>query len=240
MIDLRKKSGSEDDRRPKRLFRVNNTLVVGLFAGCMIGFLLAMFAGAFDVGMMKEVPPWLQGVFSGLATLVSVYAVYLVSQTLQATRDTLTATSQMAEEQKKLGDAQTRAWVLVDSYEATEDGNDLIIAINFKNYGITPATNVILHPKIINHTWEEVDAETGAGFEYISGEEQLRYTSVTTLPPNAIVTIRDRIYLEKEIHADWRLLEIKLAYRTVHQHGEDDIIVFDIDENERVKSISLR
>ncbi|SCY34939.1 QueT transporter family protein [Paracoccus tibetensis] len=148
---------------------VQNMLIVGLFAGCMIGFILSMLADAFRVGELKEVPPWLQSVFSGLATLVSVYAVYLVSQTLKATQDTLTATKDMAAQQAETNIAQTRAWLHVHQYKyqgnvevSDEFGWDLEeqIWLQMMNYGNTPALDVSIVAMVNFYHFEGYEQES--------------------------------------------------------------------------------
>lgn len=130
--------GKDQQKQDRR-----NTLAVGLFAGAMAGFILSMLLGAFNVGKMGNVPGWLQGVFSGMSTLVSVYAVYLVSQTLKATRDALDATIEMAADQKRFGDSETRAWLFAEQgdvrYKSHQQG---FMQIPIKNFGRTPAMNI--------------------------------------------------------------------------------------------------
>ncbi|MBC9245805.1 hypothetical protein H4P12_03545 [Paracoccus sp. 11-3] len=117
-----------------------NTLTVGAVAGVLGGFILSMAVGAFQIGEIKEVPAWLQGISGMVATLISVYAVYLVAQTLKATRETLDATRKMAEDQNIIGNAQTRPWVIIDRFteEITRD-EFIAVHLKFTCYGPTPA-----------------------------------------------------------------------------------------------------
>lgn len=197
-----------------------NTFVVGLFAGCMVGFILAMLAGSFDVGTIQSVPAWLQGVFSGLATLVSVYAVFLVSETLQATRKTLDATQAMAEDQRKIGNAQTRPQILVNSYctEANYYFDTIIVAFN--NFGNTPATNVIVNAQLV--FWKSQDVEENNDYQEHKVVEirPLKTKMISALPLNTELIWQDDI---RDIFMDgdmWMVLEMDVSYVLVHDESK--------------------
>ncbi|WDA11588.1 hypothetical protein [Paracoccus marcusii] len=167
---------------------MSNTLVVGLFAGCMIGFILSMLAGAFGVGTIQAVPPWLQGVFSGFATFVSIYAVYLVSETLRATGDTLSATQDMAKQQAETNIAQTRAWLHVHDfgYEANEEtfheGEYEVydrIWVSLRNFGNTPALNVSVNKAIKFYSGGADDAANSKHDPFLKlPSEPVRFSAV--------------------------------------------------------------
>ena len=197
-----------------------NTLVVGIFAGCMLGFILAMLAGAFGVGTIQSVPAWLQGVFSGFAAFVSVYAVFLVSETLQATRKTLDTTQAMAEDQRKIGNAQTRPWILVSDYRATPYYDFDTIMVTFKNYGNTPATSVLINAQLV--FWKSQDVEENNEYQEQKVVEfrPLKTKMISALPPNTELTWEDDI---RDIFMDgdmWAMLEIDVSYVLVHDESE--------------------
>lgn len=133
----------------KRRERQNtiNTLTVGFSGGVIAGFILSLALGAFNVDEMADVPDWLQGVASITATLVSVYAVYLVAQTLHATREALNETREM----RKIADEQVRAWVLIHKHEIFPGPQAGRIEFVLKNYGKSPALSISISGAIINY-----------------------------------------------------------------------------------------
>ena len=119
-----------------------NSVVVGVLAGLMMGFLVALLLNVFQLGKSSEAADWLQAVSSVTAALISAYAVYLVAQTLKATRDTLIATQWMAEQQTRIGNAQTRPYFLLERARSEDRGEKVEVFLLFKNHGSTPATSI--------------------------------------------------------------------------------------------------
>lgn len=132
-------SNSDDDSRYLNERLHKNQVTTAVVAAALVGFVGAAYLGAFSSTSLKELPPWISALTAAVATLISAYAVYLVAQTLKATRETLDATRQMAEDQKRIGDAQIRPWVLVDGFSLNYGvfGNGFRVA--FRNYGVSPA-----------------------------------------------------------------------------------------------------
>lgn len=88
-----------------RAFQEQNRLVLFTFSAFWVGFLTAMYLGAVAQADFDDVPGWMTAIASVLATGVSVIAVYLVSQTLLATKETLDSTREMAGDQKRIPNA---------------------------------------------------------------------------------------------------------------------------------------
>lgn len=129
-----------------KTFETQNTIVAGVTVGAMLGFALAIWFGAITTGEGSKFTDWIQSTAAVSASIISAVAVVLVAKTLKATRDTLDATRIMAEDQKRIGDAQTRAWVMVSDisvdngvYSASQSDIFHNVTVTLKNYGNTPA-----------------------------------------------------------------------------------------------------
>lgn len=112
---------TQGNKQIQAKFEARNRLVLFTVAAALGGFVAAMYVGVFTNSDFKEIPPWVSALASTGATLVSILAVVLVARTLQATRDTLDATREMATEQKTHGDEQLKA-----ALEATQVAKDAI------------------------------------------------------------------------------------------------------------------
>lgn len=122
-----------------------NTLILFIFVSFVSGFILAIYLGAFIATFaradFKEVPPWLSSGAAIIATLISGYAVYLVSGTLKATTATLEVTQEMARAQRKAFVLEFRPQILVDDAKIVSashiDGEtyEIVIVFDFRNYG---------------------------------------------------------------------------------------------------------
>lgn len=117
-------------------------VLVGALAGIAGAVAVLGAVGIIRINEWKEVPEWMQGVSSVVATAVSILAVWLVARTLKETQHALAVTQRMADDQAKIGDAQTRAWVYVDRWEFLKHKSGLRLYVYFKNYGNTPARNL--------------------------------------------------------------------------------------------------
>lgn len=143
----------DNDRHIEKQDR-RNTFVVGVVGGVLIGLICAMLLGLIKYSNKADegITSWIQSLSGITATLVSVYAVYLVSQTLKATQETLQTTQRMADDQKRIGETQIRPWLLV-----SESSINLVssieeeIAIKIKNFGPTPARFITFS----THLWED-------------------------------------------------------------------------------------
>lgn len=123
-----------------------NTLVVGVVAGFLLGFIIAMILGALGVLSLGDFPAWLQGVSGVVAAIISAYAVYLVSQTLMATRETLFATKVMLSHQREIGEAQLAPYLIISRKKVVNYQDETVISFRIKNYGTTPALGVFCQP----------------------------------------------------------------------------------------------
>lgn len=132
----------EARRSKERLHR--NQITTASIVAVLTSFVVAAYLGAFAKSELNEIPAWVSALTTVVATLISAYAVYLVGQTLKATRETLEATRQMAYDQKNLGDNQIRPWVLLNSFPGIVAGNNFGVKLTFKNFGSTPAKDLKL------------------------------------------------------------------------------------------------
>ncbi|UWR87115.1 hypothetical protein [Phaeobacter inhibens] len=95
-------------------YRERNRLVCFGFCSFLLGLATAIYLGAVAQARFQEIPVWLSAIASIGATVVSVVAVYWVSQTLKATREALVLTQEMAIDQKRIGEAQIRPFILFE------------------------------------------------------------------------------------------------------------------------------
>ena len=208
----------DDEQTPKRgekLHDRKNTLVVGLFGGCMGGFVLSMLLGSFNVSSVSQVPAWLQGVSGMLAVGVSVYAVHLVAKTLQATQDTLAVTRQMADDHRSLGDAQTRAWVFADGHELIYVDDELdYININIRNFGNTPAKDIraYISQQYISHWQLFATHDPDLQPEIDNLENKVEHRTALASMQAMTLTIENPYGLLKAFHCN---IDINISYETV-------------------------
>ncbi|TNH40941.1 hypothetical protein [Paracoccus haeundaensis] len=191
-------------------------IAVGVFGGAIVGFIVALFSGVLGLSQIEKAPDWLQGWSGTLGVLVSVYAVYLVGQTLTATQDALKVTRKMADDQTKIGHEQTQALVLYEDHSVTGTFGTNRVVIKLKNYGITPAINVKVFPYLVTHEWVEVDRETGAGFVKETRKEPLGAIMNSTLPPGGIIVLDNNLKCAKSTIYSSRTLEIEVQYNTIY------------------------
>lgn len=132
-------------RRSLRFIR--NQIILCTFGGVVFGFILAAHLGAFSDEKYANVTNWLAVIVASVAAAISFYAVRLVAKTLKATQDTLSATVQMANDQRRIGNAQIRPWVLVSEYKIEHHGimtaGNYQAVLRIRNFGTTPAMRVI-------------------------------------------------------------------------------------------------
>lgn len=112
-----------------------NQLLAFLVGGFLLGFVVALYLGAFSGNQYEKLSNW-------VSVLIAAVAVVLVAQTLKATRDTLTATQQMAKDQSRIGNAQIRPWLVVDNADIRGPRHECEPYITLKNYGYEPAVRI--------------------------------------------------------------------------------------------------
>lgn len=97
---------------------------------------------------------WAMAFFSFVALLISGWAVWLLSETLDATRKTLksaedanTAAKDAVKVARDIGDRQLRAYLGVSNFALVVDGDTLFVDWKIVNHGQTPAydVNMIIH-----------------------------------------------------------------------------------------------
>lgn len=180
-------------------------IAVGVFGGAIVGFIVALFSGVLGLSQLDKAPDWLQSWSGTLGVLVSVYAVYLVGQTLKATQDTLKATREMA-------DKQTRAWVMLDEF-TFEDDLRHSAWISFKNFGNSPALNVYVHP-----TMKYYDLPNYKNGSLVSIKpHSLKYDFATaqTLAPNKCIGCA--IHFDPTVISSYHMvIELNITYETIN------------------------
>lgn len=165
-LTTQKKIASEPESHQ---FQERNRLAVGLVLAAGGGFMTAMYFGAFTQTAFTEIPKWLSALASVLATAISALAVYLVAKTLETAQETLETTREMALQQERVGNAQTRPYCLISAKQVNDlrEQDDVYhVYVKLKNFGNTPATNVNVLFSLEGHRFE--DLRHGKGPELIS------------------------------------------------------------------------
>lgn len=83
-----------------------------------------------------------------LMAALSLAAVYLLWETLQASRRTLRATQDMAKDTREIGEAQTTSYMVVEHADIRPLKVGIWVDITIKNVGSTPANNVMAWVKV--------------------------------------------------------------------------------------------
>ncbi|UTS79642.1 hypothetical protein [Phaeobacter piscinae] len=126
-----------------------NRLAIAVFLAALSGFTFAQHLGAFSRTDLQEIPPWLTVLSSIAATFISGIAVYLVAQTLNATRETLAATKAMVDDTRRIGETEIRAHLNTARATARVKSGKILTEVEVKNIGRTPATSVSVKVNLI-------------------------------------------------------------------------------------------
>ena len=187
----------------------------------------------------KEIPPWISAATSIMATLISAFAVYFVAETLRETKKTLSATIKMATDQKRIGDAQIRPWVMVDSC-VVETGryDDTAAHIVLKNFGPTPARFITID----THIWC-IERNTSETVRLDDFDIETRHYIA---PGQDLLIVRD-FYLHDDVYFHDPRLSLRLTYHNVHDIPSDNDneeheyhVNFYIYENDDTGRINIR
>lgn len=160
-----------------------NRLVLAVFIALCAGLLLAMVFGALpDVALKTD--EWVAVSIAAIAAGISGYAVYLVNQTLEATRKTLEVTQAMAKDQKRIGDAQTRAWLLIEKCHVKGLGESPHFIAILKNFGKSPASMVNIKATTImeDHSVRPIlerSTSKDYSFKYITMDNEVTVNSIS-------------------------------------------------------------
>jgi hypothetical protein len=87
-------------------------------------------------------PNWLTALFAGLSTLISLLAVVYVRQTLSATWKAVKAAEDGVQETKRIGEAQTRAYLHISEANYDTGSKSVQVQLKIKNNSPTPALAV--------------------------------------------------------------------------------------------------
>lgn len=99
----------------------------------------------YDLKAQQDMSAWALGMLIATVwlTVITLFGVYFVWRTLLATQD-------MARETREIGEAQTRAYLSIESATVIDEkGYFTKIRIVIKNTGMTPARNVLIKAKIV-------------------------------------------------------------------------------------------
>tara|TARA_B100000378_G_scaffold278235_1_gene280768 strand:+ start:2014 stop:2760 length:747 start_codon:yes stop_codon:yes gene_type:complete len=218
-------------------FTIRNIVTVSVFGGMVAGFIVAMLLNVFEADGKDSTTDWIMTVAAVSSSLISGLAVILVAQTLSATRETLQATQVMAEYQRRIGDTQTRPWLLMESCFVDNFNDSFSVCINLRNYGTTPAAYV----RIGGLVEEWIFEEDGYGNVQRSVIPKLGLRSIhlTAIAPSSTYTARFNIDFNEydfkqmpPIKIDWSYMshDRKISDdRDVYIHltlGEDDTVQF--------------
>lgn len=165
-----------------------NQLVFCTTAGILIGIVLAAYLGAFSGKDFENLSDWIAVLVASVAAGISFYAVRLVAHTLKATQDTLATTIQMAEDQKRIGNAQIRPWVLASEYKVTiHDWTEETAVIKFKNFGHTPARFIRIKSRLLFYE--------GGGQDKRSDHHDYDWDALHYIPPSCDITVKRDVSL---------------------------------------------
>lgn len=161
-----------------------NTLTLGVFVGICAGFVISILLGMTEIHRSPGAPEWIQAISSVAAVLISGLAVFLVSQTLAATRDMLIETRRAVEHEERIGEAQTRPYLLYSHQEISHDElfESANFAISIKNFGSTPASSVKISAMLTALELVDID---GQNKNWCTVDEtQLHNRFYLAFPPN--------------------------------------------------------
>lgn len=191
-------------------------LVAFLVGGVLFGFVVALYLGAFSGKDYEKLSDWFSVLIAAIAAGISAYAVFLVAKTLEATRETLKATSEMVEDQKKankeqakIGLAQTRPWVLIDSLNFNDPINPTFVNVRLRNFGFNPALRVKAITQILvskNESANKVDDEA-------SLDGQRYWNGIGALPCGVDFIAKSDVFSSMDLMAgNGLMLCIELSY----------------------------
>lgn len=111
-----------------------------------------------DLEAQKEMSKWALMMFfaSAVGVGVTAFGVFVVAQTLVATREAVSAANRTADEAKRIGEAQVRAYMSISNVSiifVTDDGKSVpIVQMKIENSGNSPARNFEMHMQIAYQT----------------------------------------------------------------------------------------
>lgn len=229
--------GFEKSKNGTADYAIRNIVTVSIFGGVVVGFILAILLHVFKADGKDSTTDWIMTVAAVSSSLISGLAVILVAQTLSATRETLQATQVMAEYQRRIGDNQTRPWLLMEGCFVDNFDDSFTVCINLKNYGTTPAAYVRISGLVEEYFFEE-DGYGNVG-KIVIPRIVLRSIHLTAIAPSSTYTARFNIKFDDydfkkmpPIKIDWSYMshDRKISDdRDVYIHlmlGEDDSVQF--------------
>ncbi len=176
-----------------------NGFALGLVVGSCTCAALLVTVSAMPISESNSTTDWLVSISSILSVLISSIAVFLVAGTLKVTEETLSET-------KKIGVAQTRAWLLVKSVlvEKNQNNGSVDFEVTFHNFGVSPASDV----KTEIHAYTEPYPFAARPLERLTPDYR-----ISILPPG--VDFRRFISIQPALPAtNWKTrLRIRFSYR---------------------------
>ncbi|NSY36859.1 hypothetical protein [Leisingera sp. ANG59] len=220
------------EKSPKDYTEQNRLVLFTCVAG-MTGFVVAVYLGAFAKTAVTEIPPWLSAVASVLATGISAIAVFLVARTLQATRETLAVTHNMAEDAKQVGVSQSRAWVSPDivSTQTRVDPSEKVatfqVNLRVQNYGRSPATSVWTRAQVIYHKYGDGKLEETVSLSCVGLKDSLSFAPHSIFPgkmfeQSSILSFSEadlKIECERNDGSVCPILVVSAVYKCSHTGG---------------------
>lgn len=214
-----KKQEKEPDRRA---FQERNRLVLFTVTAFLVGLLAALHLGAVARADFKDVPGWLTAIASVLATGTSVIAVYLVFQTLRATRETLDITQEMTRDQRRTGEAQIRPFILFKRERYQVNDGKIHGFIVLRNYGNTPAIRVRVDADVYLTFYKTPNGEPGS--DAMTGQtdslKRLAYEAV--VPPGG--DVEAKIVCADNIDRSLGYFSAEFSWRYYSHDGEEKYV----------------
>jgi hypothetical protein len=218
---------------PQMEYTERNRLVLFTSVVGMLGFVTAVYLGAFSKPDYLQIPPWLSAVASIFATGISAIAVLMVAKTLEATRETLSVTQRIAEDSRQVGLSQSRAWVsphaVSTQTRVNNSNNSAQLQVNLKvqNHGNSPATKVSCSAKVVYHKSEVGTLVETVDASIIGLKDDLSFAPHSVFPAemfeqsNILNFSEDDLELECENNGGMVLpiLVISAVYKCSHTGG---------------------
>ncbi|WP_122077007.1 hypothetical protein [Pseudophaeobacter sp. EL27] len=170
-------------------YQARNRLVLFTFVAFFLGFITALYLGAAGQTDLQKIPAWLTAIASTGATAISLVAVYLVYQTLEATRETLVSTREMSKDQRRIGEAQIRPFLLFEGQFFHSVDGCVEGYIKLVNYGTAPATKVRIGVDVFIAIYPKEDEEQGAPPASGVLDSAQNLLEVPVVPPNGEVKV---------------------------------------------------
>lgn len=192
------------------------TAAIGISAmvGAIVAFVFALYYGAFASKDHAGLVSWIAVIVAACSAGISGMSAYLLAGTLKATVGMLNEAEKSRESARKSALHQMRPWVLVDNVNVTHNYEAECINVTFKNFGSTPAKDVILTVQLglLNGAMLDSKEET----PFVKKHFAPSSVNLTYLTPNRPFNIQTVGVNENDDDSNHYQLNITWSYIDVH------------------------